>query len=181
MDASRGTHEIAWPPRWRSILSSAALEIQVPEAAASFIGDDAYDQEGVSAAEAEHHPEAAVIVPARATAVPSKMAQTVPTQRDCHLQHIAEHGRRAWQNASGYTKRARAEAGIGRFKQVIGGELRLRMDERRATEVNVAVHALNRMLESGRPHLRPYRLTSSGVWGECARTPAPCNTLACSG
>jgi hypothetical protein len=35
---------------------------------------------------------------------------------------------------------------------VIGEGLRARTDERRATEVNVAVHALNRMLELGRPN-----------------------------
>jgi hypothetical protein len=34
---------------------------------------------------------------------------------------------------------------------VIGDGLRSRTDERRATEVAVAVHALNRMLEFGRP------------------------------
>ena len=90
-------------------------------------------------------------MPPRATAVPSATAETAPTQRDRHLQFIAEHGRIAWQKASGYTKRARAEATISRFKQVIGDGLRSRMDERRATEVNVAAHALNRMLELGRP------------------------------
>jgi hypothetical protein len=58
----------------------------------------------------------------------------------------------AWQKASGYTKRVRAEAMIGRFKQVIGDGLRSRTDERRATEVDVAAHALNRMLELGRPN-----------------------------
>jgi len=34
---------------------------------------------------------------------------------------------------------------------VIGDGLRSRTDGRRATEVEVAVHALNRMLELGRP------------------------------
>jgi len=96
-------------------------------------------------------PEAAIIVPPRSTAVRSETAETAPTQRDRHLQSIAEHGRAAWQNASGYTKRSRAETAIGRSKQVIGDGLRSRTDERRATEVNVAVHALNRMLELGRP------------------------------
>jgi len=42
--------------------------------------------------------------------------------------------------------------GISRFKQVIGDGLRSRMDERRATEVGIAVHALNRMVELGRPN-----------------------------
>ena len=40
---------------------------------------------------------------------------------------------------------------MGRFKRVIGDGLRSRTDRRRATEVDVAVHALNRMLELGRP------------------------------
>ena len=58
-----------------------------------------------------------------------------------------------WQKASGDNVRARAEcATVGRFKQVIGDGLRSRTDGRRATEVNVAVHALNRMLDLGRPN-----------------------------
>jgi len=118
----------------------------------SFIADGAYDQDSVSAAVATRHSAAAIIVPPRATAVPSKTAETAPTQRDRHLQFIAKHGRAAWQKASGYTIRARAEATIGRFKQVIGDGLRSRTDPRRATEVNVAVHALNCMLDFGRPN-----------------------------
>ena len=124
---------------------------QVAASMSSFTADGAYDQEGVSAAVAERYPEAAIIVPPRSTAVPSEMAETAPTQRDRHLQGIAEHGRAAWQKASGYTKRARIEAAMSRFKRVIGDALRSRTDRRRATEVDVAVYALNRMLELGRP------------------------------
>ena len=96
-------------------------------------------------------PEAAVIVPPRSTAVPSDTAETAPTQRDRHLQLIADKGRMGWQKASGYNRRARIEATMGRFKGVIGDGLRSRTDQRRATEVEVAVHVLNRMLELGRP------------------------------
>ena len=92
-----------------------------------------------------------MIVPPRTTAVPSDTAETPPTQRDRHLQHIAEHGRMAWQKACGYSTRARVEATIGRWKQVIGDGLRAHTDERRATEVEVAVYTLNRMLEFARP------------------------------
>ena len=106
----------------------------------------------MSAAVAERYPAAAVIVPPHATAVPSDRADTAPTQRDRHLQHIAKHGRMAWRKASGYTMRARAETAIGRFKQVIGDGLRSRADPRRATEVDVAVHVLNRMVKLGRPN-----------------------------
>ena len=91
-------------------------------------------------------------MPPRSSAVPSETAETAPTQRDRHLQAIAEAGRMGWQKTSGYNIRARAEAAIGRFKQVIGDGLRARTDQRRATEVDVAVHALNRMLEFGRPN-----------------------------
>jgi len=124
---------------------------QVPGPVASFTADGAYDQEGVAAAVAERCPDAAIIVPPRSSTVPSETAATAPTQRDRHLHSIAEHGRAAWQKTSGYTKRARAEAAMGRFKQVIGDGLRARTDERRTTEVDVAVHALNRMMELGRP------------------------------
>jgi hypothetical protein len=124
---------------------------QVDGPVASFTGDGGYDQEGVYSDVAARHPEAAVIVPPRSTAVPSETAATAPTQRDRQLQCITKHGRAAWQKASGYTTRARVEATIGRFKQVIGDGLRCRTDQRRAIEVDVAVHALNRMPELGRP------------------------------
>jgi hypothetical protein len=125
---------------------------QVAGPVVSFTADGAYDQDRVYASVAERHPEAEVIVPPRATAVPSQTAEGAPTQRDRHLQHIAEQGRMAWQRASGYTKRARAEAAIARWKQVLGDRLRAHTDERRATEVDVAVSVLNRMLELGRPN-----------------------------
>src|SRR3954454_2453448 len=80
---------------------------QVTGAVASVTGDGAYDQDGVHASVAERHPEAAVIVPPRSTAVPSQTAESAPTQRDRHLELIAEKGRMAWQKASGYNWRAR--------------------------------------------------------------------------
>jgi len=129
-----------------------ALLDQVEGPLASFTADGAYDQDGVAADIAARYPEAAIIVPPRSNAVPSDTAETAPTQRDRHLQHIAEHGRMAWQTTSGYTKRAKAETGMSRFKQVIGDGLRSHTDERRATEIGVAVHVLNRMLELGFPN-----------------------------
>jgi hypothetical protein len=81
-----------------------------------------------------------------------------PTRRDRHPQCIAEKGRIGWQKASGYNKRSRVEADVGRYKRVIGdgrpstrGRVRSCKDGRRTTEVVVAVWVLNRMLELGRP------------------------------
>jgi hypothetical protein len=56
-----------------------------------------------------------------------------------------------WQESSGYNDRALVEADISRYKRVSGDALRSRTDGRRNTQVAVAVRALNRMLELGRP------------------------------
>jgi hypothetical protein len=129
----------------------APLLDQIAGPLSSLTGDWTHDQEGVYAHVAERHPGAAVIVPPRATAVPSATADTAPTQRDDHLRCIADTGRMGWQTTSGYNRRAKVAATIGQWKQVIGDGLRSRLDDRWATEVEVAVHALNRMLELGRP------------------------------
>jgi hypothetical protein len=124
---------------------------QVEGPVVSFTGDGAYDQDIVDRAVIDRDPETTISVPPRSTAVPSVTAETEPTQRDRHLQCISEKGRLGWQKLSGYNKRSRVEAAIGRYKQVIGDGLRSHKDVRRSTEVGVAVNVLNRMLELGRP------------------------------
>jgi hypothetical protein len=118
---------------------------------ASLTGDGAYDRDDVYAEVTARHPDAAVIAPPRANAVPSGTVETAPTQRDAHLQCIAERGRIGWQRASGYNWRALVEADISRWKRVIGDGLRSQTDGRQATEVAIAAKALNHMLELGRP------------------------------
>ena len=124
---------------------------QIDDPIASFTADGAYDQDGVYGEIAERHPDAAVIVPPRSSAVPSKTAESAPTLRDRHLQLIAERGRMGWQKASGYNLRALVEADIGRWKRVIGEALHSQTDGCQATEVAIAVDVLNHMLELGRP------------------------------
>jgi hypothetical protein len=80
---------------------AGALLDQIADPIASFTADGAYDQEQVSQAVGERHPDAVVIVPPRAGSVMSASAETAPTQRDRHLQMIAERGHMAWQKASG--------------------------------------------------------------------------------
>jgi hypothetical protein len=128
-----------------------ALLDQIDGPIASFTADGAYDQDGVYGAVGARDPDVAVIVPPRSSAVPSRTAETAPTQRDRHLREIAERGRMGWQKAWGYNWRALVEADIGRWKRVIGPALRSQTDERQATEVVIAVDVLNRMLELGRP------------------------------
>src|SRR5690349_23238536 len=124
---------------------------QVEGPVASVTGDGAYDRDDVYTEVAARHPEAAVVVPPRANAVPSAAAETAPTQRDRHLRCVAERGRMGWQRASGYNWRALVEADISRWKRVIGDGLRSQTDGRQASEVAIAADVLNRMLERGRP------------------------------
>jgi hypothetical protein len=124
---------------------------QVEGPVASLTGDGAYDRDDVYAEATSRHPGAAVIVPPRASAVPSVTADFAPTQRDQHLQVIAERGRMGWQRASGYNFRALVEADISRWKRVIGDGLRSQTDGRQATEVAIAADVLNRLLGLGRP------------------------------
>ena len=133
-----------------AVAMADALFDQIADPIVSFTADGVYDDDQVSHAVAERHPDAAVIVPPRATTVLSASAETTPTQRDRHLQMIAECGRMAWQQASGYNLRAKVEVSIGRYKRVIGDALRSRTDRTEATEVAIAAAALNRMLEFGR-------------------------------
>jgi hypothetical protein len=90
---------------------------QIPGPLASVIGDGAYNQAGVYGTVGKRHPDADMIVPPRSTAVPSDTAESAPTQRDRHLQSIAEHGRRDWQKRSGYTRRALVETAVSRFNE----------------------------------------------------------------
>ena len=127
----------------------SALLDQIDSSIASFVGDGAYDQEAVYTDVTARHPEARLVVPPRATAVLSSVSQSAPTQRDRHLLAIAGNGRMQAED-SGYNTRAKIEASIGRYKQVIGDGLRFRRDNRRTTEVAIAVTVMNRMLKLGR-------------------------------
>ena len=124
---------------------------QIDEPLAAVIADGAYDQDRVYDGVAEHSPEAAVVVPPRSTAVLSPSAETDPTQRDRHIQAIAEQGRMGWQRTSGYNARAGAEGAMSRYKRIIGDTLRSHTRPAQEVETRIAVTVLNRMLDLGRP------------------------------
>src|SRR5215213_3496991 len=124
---------------------------QVGSPLASLTADGAFDRDDVYTEVTTRYPDVEVIVPPRSSAVPSQTAGTTPTQRDRHIEVIAEHGRMAWQKASGYNWRALVESDIARWKRVIGDGPRSQTDGRQASEVAITVGVLNRMLELGRP------------------------------
>jgi hypothetical protein len=61
---------------------------QIENPVASFTADGAFDRDDVYSEVAARHPDAAVIVPPRSSAVPSEVAETAPTQRDRHIEVI---------------------------------------------------------------------------------------------
>jgi hypothetical protein len=128
-----------------------ALLDQVNDPLAAVVADGAYDQDNVYDTVAEHSAEARVVVPPRSTAVLSPSAETDPTQRDRHIQVIAERGRMGWQRSSGYNARAGAEGAMSRYKRIIGDTLRSHSRPAQEIETRIAVNVLNRMLDLGCP------------------------------
>jgi hypothetical protein len=117
---------------------------QIDTDVTSVTADGAYDGQPV----AERHPEAAVIIPPRVTAVPS---ETTSTQRDRHLAEIEQHGRMTWQSRSGYNRQSLVETTMYRYKTIIGRRLYARTLPNQRTEAKLGCNALNRMTELGMP------------------------------
>ena len=120
---------------------------------ASVMADGAYDGEPVYQAIADHQPDPPpdVVIPPRASAVPSTENAEAQSQRDRHIRLIAEKGRMAWQKATGYGRRSLAETAVGRYKAIIGPKLRARILPAQQGEVAMAVEVLNRMIRVAKP------------------------------
>ena len=119
---------------------------------ATVTADGAYDSGAVYQAAARRHgPPPDVVIPARASAVPSTNDPATQTPRDRHIQLIVQRGRRAWQQATGYGRRNLVETAIGRYKHLIGPRLRARTPSGQHGEVAMAVAVLNRMIQTAKP------------------------------
>jgi len=91
---------------------------------------------------ANRHPDAEIIIPPGATAVPN---ETTTTQRDRHIATIESHGRIGWQRRSGYNRRSLAETAVYRYKTMIGRRLQSLTLPTQWTEAKIACNVLNRM------------------------------------
>ena len=121
---------------------------QIEGPVGSMTGDGAYDGQVVYDAVTQRHPDAAVIIPPRSTAVPS---ETPTSQRNRHLQMITEHGRINWQRSSGYGRRSLVETAMYRYKTIIGRRLQARTLPNQQTEAKIGCNVLNRMTNLGMP------------------------------
>jgi hypothetical protein len=123
---------------------------QIDDPLGQVTADGAYDGDPTYQTIAVHGDDIKVVIPPRSTAVPSGEEDS-PTQRDRHLKMITQHGRLAWQAATGYGQRSLVETTMGRYKALIGPRLRARGFVAQQTEAAIGVAVLNRMLVSGRP------------------------------
>ena len=121
---------------------------QIDADVASLTADGAYDGETVYDTIAERCPATAIIIPPRATAVPS---DTTATQRDRHIAEIEKHGRMGWQRRSGYNRRSLVETAMYRYKTIVGRRLHARTLPNQRTEAKIGCTVLNRMTGLGMP------------------------------
>jgi hypothetical protein len=135
-----------------------ALLGQIEDEIASVAADGAYDGAPVYQAIADHQPNPPpdVVIPPRASAVPSTEDAEARSQRDRHIRLIAEKGRMAWQKATGYGRRSLAETAVGRYKAIIGKaiigpKLRARILPAQQGEAAMAAEVLNRMIRVAKP------------------------------
>ena len=74
-----------------------------------------------------------------------------PLARDEIIRAIRRQGRRKWKRTSGYHRRSVVETHIGRYKQLIGRQLRARNQKNQETEARLGCAVLNRMMRIAKP------------------------------
>jgi hypothetical protein len=136
------TPEVGDPSAVADLLTQIATPFE------TFIGDGAFDGEPVSRAVLDHQPHAQVVIPPHKTAVLSGAGDT---QRDHHIEVIAQHGRLAWQRITGHNLRNYAELAMQRYKRIFGNTMKARALPQQKTEAWISVSALNRMTNLGMP------------------------------
>lgn len=128
---------------------------QVGDEIGRFTADGAYDKTTVYEALVKRG--AKVIVPPTKNARISRKNTRAARTRNETVEAVRELGRREWKEQAGYHRQARVENAFSRYKQLIGGRLRSRNYEAQATEVGLAINALNRMFDLGAPRSEPVR------------------------
>jgi hypothetical protein len=73
------------------------------------------------------------------------------TQRDDHIECIAQQGRLAWQRITAYNPHNYAGLAMQRYQRIFGNTMKARALPQQKTEAWVSVSALNRMTNFGMP------------------------------
>ena len=93
-----------------------------------------------------------LIPPRRGASAKSEPHQKHPAPTRAQIvREIRKHGRKGWKAASGYHRRSLAETAMGRFKAILGPELKSRERTRQITEVDIKVEILNQFARIAMP------------------------------
>ena len=114
----------------------------------TFMADGAYDGDPVSQAVLDKQPDAHAVIPPHKSAVCSERGDS---QRDRHIQTIAQEGRIAWQRKTGYNLRSHVELAMQLYKRVFGNLMKARALPQQKPEAGITASALNRMTHLGMP------------------------------
>ena len=127
------------------------LLAQIEGPVAAVYGDKAYDAFDI------HHAVLArdarpVIPPRKGAAIrPPPGLKDPPPTRGQAVARIAEVGRKAWKQETGYHRRSLAETAMSRYKTIIGPSLKARTFANQQAEAAIAVRCLNRFTAIGMP------------------------------
>jgi hypothetical protein len=116
-------------------------------------GDGAYDQKSVyrQLREQGRGRRVRVVIPAprraRLRADPPRDLR----ERNRNVRAVMRLGRRAWYRTSGASLRSKAENAIGRYKSLVGREMRARTLAGQRVEARIGAKILNRMAQLGMP------------------------------
>ena len=135
------------------IPSQVPLLEQIDGEIASVTADGAYDGEPVYQAIIRRQPDpmSDSVIPPPASAVPGTGGAAAQSQRDRRIRIIIEKGRMAWRKATGYGRRRLVQTAVGRYKMIIGPQLRARILPAQQGETAIAAEVLNRMIRVAKP------------------------------
>lgn len=116
--------------------------------------DGAYDAFDIHAAVLARDAQP-VIPPRKGAAIrPPPGLKNPPPTRGAAVARIAEIGRKAWKEETGYHRRSLAETAMFRYKTLIGASLKARTLDNQKAEAAVAVRCINRFTALGMPKSR---------------------------
>jgi Transposase DDE domain len=127
------------------------LLAQVEGPIAAVYGDKAYDAFDIHRTILAR--EARPVIPPRKDAAirpPPRLKHPPPTRGQA-VARIAEVGRKAWKQETGYHRRSLAETAMSRYKTIIGPSLKARTFLNQQAEAAIAVRCLNRFTTLGMP------------------------------
>jgi len=132
------------------VLPDLLGQLPAEEPLAAVAADGAYDTQACH--EALLHRRARALMPPRAGAAawpPLTAGRTHP--RTTMVEHIRQHGRKAWKIHSGYHRRSLAETAMFRLKILFSARLRNHRFETQTTQAYVRLAAMNSMTRLGMP------------------------------